>query len=52
MVSVTPPAIPRQSLGRQGAEEITAEEWARRLGIIHYEVVTGFGPRLPRRYLP
>ena len=39
-------------LGRQGAEEITAEEWAERLGIIQYEVVTGFGPRLPRRYLP
>jgi alanine racemase len=39
-------------LGRQGGEEITAEEWAGRLGVIQYEVVTGFGPRLPRRYLP
>ncbi|MBP1632323.1 MAG: alanine racemase [Acidobacteria bacterium] len=39
-------------LGRQGAEEITADEWARRLGVLHYEVVCGFGPRLPRRYLP
>jgi alanine racemase len=39
-------------LGRQGAEEITADEWAGRLGVLHYEVVCGFGPRLPRRYLP
>jgi len=39
-------------LGRQGAEEITADEWAERLGVLHYEVVCGFGPRLPRRYLP
>ena len=39
-------------LGRQGAEEITADEWAGRLGVLPYEVVCGFGPRLPRRYLP
>ncbi|MCB2223168.1 MAG: alanine racemase [Actinobacteria bacterium] len=37
-------------LGAQGAEEITAEEWAERLGLIVYEVVCGFGPRIPRRY--
>ncbi len=37
-------------LGRQGEEEIPAEEWARRLGTINYEVVCTFGPRLPRRY--
>ncbi len=37
-------------LGRQGDEEITADEWARRLDTINYEVVTRFGPRLPRRY--
>jgi alanine racemase len=37
-------------LGRQGDEEITAGEWARRLGTIAYEIVTGIGPRVPRRY--
>jgi alanine racemase len=39
-------------IGRQGDEEITADEWARRLGTISYEIVCGFGPRLPRRYSP
>jgi len=38
-------------LGAQGSESITAEEWADRLGIIAYEVVTGIGPRVPRRYV-
>ncbi len=38
-------------LGTQGGEAITAEEWADRLGIIAYEVVTGIGPRVPRRYV-
>jgi alanine racemase len=37
-------------LGHQGDAEITAEEWAQRLGTIVWEVVCGFGPRLPRRY--
>ncbi len=35
-------------LGRQGPEEITAEEWAARLGTITYEVLCGIGPRVPR----
>jgi alanine racemase len=35
-------------LGRQGDEEITAEEWARLLGTISYEVLCGVGPRVPR----
>ena len=35
-------------LGRQGDEEITAAEWAARLGTISYEVLTGIGPRVPR----
>jgi alanine racemase len=35
-------------LGRQGTEEITADEWAVRLGTISYEVLTGIGPRVPR----
>jgi alanine racemase len=38
-------------LGRQGDETITADEWAERLGTIAYEIVTGIGPRVPRRYL-
>jgi alanine racemase len=37
-------------LGRQGGEEISAEEWAQRLGTINYEILCDFGPRLPRRY--
>lgn len=35
-------------LGRQGMEEITAEEWADRLQTISYEIVCGLGPRVPR----
>jgi len=37
-------------MGSQGSEEISADEWARRLGTINYEIVCNFGPRLPRRY--
>ena len=37
-------------LGSQGSEEVPAQEWADRLGTISYEVVCGFGPRLPREY--
>ena len=32
-------------------EEITATEWAARLGTIAYEIVSGIGPRVPRRYV-
>jgi alanine racemase len=35
-------------LGRQAADEITAAEWADRLGTISYEVVCGIGARVPR----
>jgi len=35
-------------LGRQGDEVITADDWARMLGTISYEVVCGVGPRMPR----
>ncbi len=35
-------------LGRQGAEEVTAAEWAARLGTISYEVLCAIGPRIPR----
>jgi alanine racemase len=39
-------------IGAWGDEEVTANEWAERLGTIGYEVVTRLGPRLPRRYRP
>jgi alanine racemase len=37
-------------LGRQGDEEIAAEEWADEMGTIIWEVVCTVGPRVPRRY--
>jgi alanine racemase len=37
-------------IGRQGPEEITAQDWADRLDTIAYEVVCGIGPRVPRTY--
>ncbi len=36
-------------IGGQGEDAITVEEWARRLGIIEYEVVCGLSSRLERR---
>jgi alanine racemase len=35
-------------LGRQGGDEISADDWAALLGTISYEVVCGVGPRMPR----
>jgi alanine racemase len=37
-------------IGRQGDERITAEDWARPLDTIGYEIVCGIGPRVPRTY--
>jgi alanine racemase len=37
-------------LGEQGEDAITAQDWADWLDTIHYEVVTGFGRRVPRQY--
>jgi len=37
-------------LGRQGKEEITADELARHAGTISYEIVTRLAERLPRLY--
>jgi alanine racemase len=37
-------------IGRQGDEALDAEDWARVLGTISYEVVTRIGPRVPRSY--
>jgi alanine racemase len=33
------------------AREPTAQEWADACGTISYEIVTRFGPRLPRDYV-
>ncbi len=35
-------------IGRQGDEQIRAEDWAERLGTIAYEIVCGISPRVPR----
>jgi alanine racemase len=35
-------------LGVQGDERITADDWARRLSTISYEIICGIGPRVPR----
>ena len=37
-------------IGRQGGERILAEEVARRLGTINYEVTCGISARVPRVY--
>ncbi|MFZ0172423.1 MAG: alanine racemase [Acidimicrobiales bacterium] len=37
-------------IGEQGEERLTAEDWARSLDTICYEVVTRIGPRVPRIY--
>lgn len=39
-------------IGRQGDREVSAEELARMLGTINYEVVSGLAARLPRIYRP
>ena len=39
-------------IGRQGAAEVTAEEWAERTGTVAYEILTRIGPRVPRRAKP
>lgn len=39
-------------IGRQGADEITADEAAELQGTISYEVLCRIGPRVPRVYLP
>jgi alanine racemase len=39
-------------IGTQGDERILAEEVARRLGTINYEITCGLLPRVPRRHVP
>jgi len=38
-------------IGRQGDEEVTAWEWAERVGTIAYEVVCGLSARVPRLWV-
>jgi len=44
------PGEPVTLLGRDGDAEVTAEDWAERMGTIGYEIVCGIGPRVPRVY--
>ena len=37
-------------IGAQGAERVLAEEWARRLGTINYEITCGISARVPREH--
>jgi alanine racemase len=37
-------------LGRDGDAEVTADEWAERLGTINYEIACSIGRRVPRSY--
>lgn len=37
-------------IGRQGTEQITANEWARHVDTVGYEVVCGISARVPRNY--
>ena len=39
---------PAVLIGAQGGERVLAEEWARRLGTINYEVTCGISARVPR----
>ena len=38
-------------IGREGDAEVTADDWARWLGTINYEIVCGLGQRVPRVYI-
>ena len=44
------PGAPAVLIGAQGEERILAEELARRLATINYEITCGISPRVPRRY--
>ena len=45
------PGEPAVLIGAQGDERILAEEWARRLDTINYEIACGISARVPREYL-
>jgi alanine racemase len=38
-------------IGAQGGERVPAEEWARRLGTINYEITCGISARVPREHV-
>jgi len=38
-------------IGEQGESQITANDWARQMGTIGYEIVCGMSARVPRNYL-
>lgn len=38
-------------IGKQGDDEITADELAAKIGTINYEIVSTVGPRVPRTYV-
>lgn len=41
---------PAVLIGTQGEASMTAEEWARSLGTINYEITCGISPRVPRAF--
>jgi alanine racemase len=38
-------------IGQQGDFQVTANDWARQVGTIGYEIVCGISARVPRNYL-
>jgi len=44
----TEPGAEAVLIGSQGTDRVTAEEWAKRLDTINYEITTGISPRVPR----
>jgi alanine racemase len=38
-------------IGKQGNEEISADELAARTGTINYEIVTSLAPRVPKKMI-
>nr|MBA2523801.1 alanine racemase [Solirubrobacterales bacterium] len=44
------PGEPVILIGAQGGERVTAEDWARSLETINYEISCGISPRVPRAY--
>jgi alanine racemase len=48
-----PPAVGTEVvlIGARGGERVLAEEWARRLGTINYEIACGISARVPREHV-
>ena len=44
------PGTPAVLIGAAGQERILAEDWARRLGTINYEITCGLSARVPREH--